>query len=198
MAWAFCCSSAQLMLLVSLGAVRPYVGFVYRQGSESGQGSDLSQLRYASIRGVFLFLRYRGILMRWCVCSLYNATVLCTLRPSVVRHTCDNIYIENLMLVWSVGIWIWTPPTCKLVKLPCPTHKKYFVLTWSVYIYAVNMNSGASNPLNAQPLRLKPAPIAEAPTVGSRARALRPLPFPGLAWRATVCIGRGTLRGLRA
>ena len=64
--------------------------------------------------GYFFFYGIEG-LMRWCVCSLYNATVLCTLRPSVVRHTCDNIYIENLMLVWSVGIWIWTPPTCKLV-----------------------------------------------------------------------------------
>ena len=195
MAWAFCCSSAQPMFLL-VWWVRPYVVLCVQTGFRVW--SDLSQLRatvlYACVHyaGYFFFygIGINGVCGK---CAHYKVLYSVRSDPQCrdTPHRAIYTYIENLILVW---IWIWTPPTC---KLPCPTHTKYFSLYVVQYIYAVNMNSGASKPLNAQPLRLKPAPIAEAPTVGS-ARALRPLPFPGLAWRATVCIERGTLRGLRA
>ena len=89
-------------------------------------------------------------------------------------------------------------------NLPCPAHSHYEILLRGTVYLPVNMNSGASKTLNAQASTLELLETQAstysrtvAPTVGS-ARALRPLPFPGLAWRATVCIERGTLRGLRA
>ena len=71
--WAFCCSSAQLTLLVSFGygLCRPLCVQSGFSGTGVSRQISVSQLRYMPVRGVFLFVEPYRVWRAQSTCNLH-------------------------------------------------------------------------------------------------------------------------------